>query len=506
MRLGTLYPPKLRLSFLPCRRGPAIFSLWLFVLSFHLAAHGENTAPPAPDKPWAPPQLSAYEQELARETPAYLTNAAPVAIEPEKAYDLPALIDIAERSHPETRVAWEQARAAARAVGLQESAYYPYLAATAGAAFEHELSVITSVFPGNGAEEDVALDVKWLLFDFGGRKAATLAAKEQLMMANVHFNATHQQIVFAVTKSFYDYNTARQKVAVEESALQAAQTVREATQARFDNGLATKPDVLQAEQETAQADYELEAARGDLSDARVALAESMGILPTTQLQVADVPDGALTNITDESLDDLIDRALAQRPDLVARLASLRAAQDAVHAARAAYYPKISMEASGGWSKLDANAYSEPYVGNSKPVYGVEVGIELPLFDGFLRSSKLHAAESELRAAEDELTDSRDAAVRQVWKAYTDLKTALHKENAADKLLAAAQSAFDAALEAYRQGVGTYIDVANAQRNVTAARSVVVDTHSAIFTTATALALSVGDLARPAGSAPPPSSP
>jgi hypothetical protein len=42
-----------------------------------------------------------------------------------------------------------------------------------------------------------------------------------------------------------------------------------------------------------------------------------------------------------------------------------------------------------------------------------------------------------------------------------------------------------------------VDVANAQRNVTAARSVVVDTRAAIYTSAAALALSVGDLARPA---------
>jgi outer membrane protein TolC len=186
-----------------------------------------------------------------------------VAIDPDKVYDLPELIDIAERSHPQTRVAWERARQAAKSVGLSESTYYPYLAASAGAAFQHELAVVYSVFPANAVEEDATLDVKWLLFDFGGRMATVTVAKEQLMAANVGFNATHQQIVFAVTKSFYDFNTARQKVAVAESALQAARTVGEAAQARFDHGLATRPDVLQAEQQTAGAVFDLEAARGD---------------------------------------------------------------------------------------------------------------------------------------------------------------------------------------------------------------------------------------------------
>ena len=71
--------------------------------------------------------------------------------------------------------------------------------------------------------------------------------------------------------------------------------------------------------------------------------------------------------------ELIDRALAQRPDLVAKLANLRARQAGVRLARAAYYPKVSLEANGGWSKLDINAYSSSYTDNSKPAYGVGVG-------------------------------------------------------------------------------------------------------------------------------------
>lgn len=465
-----------------------------FAFFFNQPVVADNPVPPSPDKPWAPPQLGDYEKQLARGTAQYESNS--IAVDPDKVYELPELIDIAERSHPQTRVAWENARQAARAVGLSESTYYPYLAASAGAGFQHELGALTTVFPANIEDEDAMLDVQWLLFDFGGRKATVAAAKEKLMMANVSFNATHQQIVFGVTKSFYDFNTARQKVEVAESSLQAAKTVDEAAHARFDNGLATKPDVLQAEQETAQAEFDLEAARGDLSDAQVALMRSLGILPTTKLRVADVAEKQFEENPEETLEDLIDRALSQRPDLVADLADLRACQAQVRLARSAYYPKISLEGSAGWERLDINAYNSPYAGNSKPAYGIGLAIDLPIFEGFARANNLKIAESRLREAESTLTDSRDAAVADVWKAYTDLQTALRKQESADKLVAAAQSAFDASLDAYQHGLGTYVDTQNAQRNVTAARSTVVDTRSAIFTGTAALALSVGDLARP----------
>lgn len=460
----------------------------------------DDAYPPSPNKPWSPPHLEAYEQKLAQGIPQYQTNSTPLAIDTNKVYDLPDLIDLAERSHPQTRVAWERARQAAKAVGLSESTYYPFLAASAGVAFQHQLSVLTSVFPASGAEEDATLDVKWLLFDFGGRRAQVAAAKEELMAANVSFNATHQQIVFAVTKGFYDFNTARDKVEVAESSLQAAKTVGEATQARSDSGLATRPEVLQAEQQTAQAVYDLDAAHGNLTDAQVALMKSLGILPTIQLKVAKIPEKHLDDGFGATLDELIDRALSQRPDLVARLANLRARQDQVRLARSAFYPKISLEGSAGWTKLDVNRYSSPYIGNSKPVYGIGLAIDLPLFEGFSRAEKLRIAQSQLREAESELTDSCDTAVSEVWKAYTDLETALRKQESADKLLAAAQSAFDASLESYQHGLGTYVETQNAQRNVIAARSTVVDTRSAILTSTAALALSVGDLAKPTPSA------
>ena len=238
------------------------------------------------------------------------------------------------------------------------------------------------------------------------------------------------------------------------------------------------------------------AARGNLSDALIALEQSLGIVPSTQLQVAKMDEKPFADNIDETLDELIDRGLAQRPDLMAELANVRARQADVRKARAAYYPKISLDAHGGWEKLDLNEYSSPFFENSKPIYGVGVAIELPIFDGFVRASNLRIAKSQLRSADNALANSRNAVIREVWQADTDLKTALRKQESATKLLIAAQSAFDATLEAYRNGLGTYVDTANAQRDLTAAQGVVVDTRSSIYTSAAALALSVGDLAKP----------
>src|SRR6058998_2487903 len=323
-------------------------------------AYARDEPPPSPVRPWAPPALPRYEGELRQYQPTEAERRYLPAIDPRKTYNLPELIDIAQRSNPETRVAWERARMAAAAVGLTESAYYPYIVAAAVGGYDRAfipfptLRVKQQTPPTNGNLPNVEivgggtlitesllaraeLNAKWLLLDFGERKATRAVAREQLMMASVGFNGTHQKIVFDVTDRFYQLGTARQKVLVTQSALDASKTVEQAAQTRFDNGLATKPELLQAQQQSAQSNFDVQASLGAESDARVALIESIGLLPTVQLKVADLPQrSGLGSQSEDSVDDLITKALAQRPDLVAKLANVRSKEQGILKIRAEY--------------------------------------------------------------------------------------------------------------------------------------------------------------------------
>jgi outer membrane protein TolC len=490
-----------------------LLSLQLF-LAFALA-NARNDPPPSSERTWSPPNLANYERDLAAYHSKTAEGGSHVSINPRKVYNLAELIDIAQRNNPETRVAWERARQAAAAVGLSESAYYPFLVASAAAGYDRafipfptlavdpthpSLSSVRITGGGSLVTESRVyrgeLNAKWLLLDFGERSAVVAASREQLMMANVGFNATHQKFVFQVTERFYQLGTARQKVLVSQSALEAAQTVEQAVQARVDNGLATKPELLQAQQQTAQSAFDVEATTGVESDARVALVESIGLLPTVLLRVADLEQRSTSGESDGSVDELIERALWQRPDLVAKLANVHAKQDEIKKVRAEYYPKVAIDAHVSETELDVSIAHSDYFGDNRPTYGVFLTASVPIFDGFGRRHKMEMADAELHGAESELAGARDSAVREVWKAYTDFKTALRKQDSAAKLVTASQNAFDAVLESYKNGLSTYPEIVSAQRNLASARSVSHDTQSAIFTAATALALSTGDLARP----------
>src|ERR1043166_425543 len=166
------------------------------------AAFGGDRAAPSPDKPWYPPQLHEYETDLARRD--FSEKRSDTEIDPAKTYDLSELIDIAERTNPETRIAWEHARQAAAAVGLSQSAYFPYLIASAGAGYERAFVPFPTLKQGPGPAEvsitgggtlvteaagaRAVVGMKWLLFDFGARQAVSTMAREGLMAANVGFN------------------------------------------------------------------------------------------------------------------------------------------------------------------------------------------------------------------------------------------------------------------------------------------------------------------------------
>jgi len=484
-------------------------------------AFARDDPPPSPVRPWAPPALPRYEGELRQYQPTEAEQRYLPAINPLKTYNLAELIDIAQRSNPETRVAWERARMAAAAVGLTESAYYPYVVAAAAGGYDRAfipfptLRTTSQPPPTNGNLPNVEivgggnlvteallargeLTAKWLLLDFGGRSATRAAAREKLMMANVGFNGTHQKIVFDVTDRFYQLGTARQKVMVTQSAFDAAKTVEQAAQARFDTGLATKPELLQAQQQSAQSNFDLQASLGAESDARVALIESIGLMPTVSLKVADLPEkNHLDAQAADSVGELITKALSQRPDLVAKLANVRGKEQEILRIRAEYYPKVTLDAHGSETELDVSVANSDFFGGARPTFGAFLTMNVPIFDGFARRHKLDLAEADLHQAENELAGARDSAAREVWKTYTDYRTALKKQDAAEKLLTASKSAFDAVLESYKQGLSTYPEVVSTERNLTAALATNHDTRAAIYTTQAALALSVGDLARPA---------
>ena len=282
-----------------------------------------------------------------------------------------------------------------------------------------------------------------------------------------------------------------------QAALEAATTVQQAAEARLQRGLATLPEVELARQQAVQASFYLQEVLTTERDAQVALAQSIGISPTTPIQLTDLTDVPLPTTLEESVEQVISRALEQRPDLSAKVATLRAREANVRRVQKEYAPKLSMEADVGGlfatQQIDTDGSKTQHADEIAPHYGARLLLTWPLFEGGARWRKQELAMSERRAAEAELEDSRDKAISQVWNAYTDVKLALRRLDVAAALVTASERSYESTLASYKLGLSTLLDLLAARRERSRAQFTALDTKTRLLTASAALAFATGDL-------------
>jgi outer membrane protein TolC len=466
------------------------------------STQGENGMPerlsrqvaPNPSTLWRPPALQEYTNVLKA--------GERVPVDPQKRYDLVELIDLAQRTNPETRVAWEGARQAAIGIGLVQSEYFPVLTLAALGGYKSvAVPAPKDVAPDGFFRVDLMqavpmLNLRWLLLDFGRRGSALDAAKERLLSANLAFNRKHQEVIFRVQRAFLALTSLQRKVLVAQSALDAARAVREAAEDQLQTGLATLPEVSLARQQEAQAAFDLEDALAKERDAQVTLAESVGITPTTAIQVTDFsalpPPAAL----EDSVDKAIEQALEKRPDLIAKVAVVRAKEADLRRARAAYFPTLSLvgdvSSIMGQARITGGNRDTGWFGATQPSYGIGLSLEWNIFEGGATRRRVELAEAERRAAESDVTAARDRAISEVWKAYTDVRLAVRRLDVAAALVTASEQSYESTLESYRHGLGTLTDLLAARRELSRARFVEVDTKLQLLNASAALAFTTGE--------------
>ncbi|HXJ85727.1 MAG TPA: TolC family protein [Candidatus Binatia bacterium] len=458
-----------------------------------LAARGvlPQAAPISPDHPWH----GQGEQRI--EADAKTFGISRFRLDAEKTYSLAELIDLAESHNPETRVAWERARAQAAAFGIARSELYPALAAAALSGVSRDQAFLVNRFYRQTiADFQVALNLNYTIFDFGARSGRIAAASAEVLAANFSFNNVHRKVIFQVEQAYYQLlNTQGQEDAARAN-LSNAQAVQQSVEERLNNGLATLPDVLEARSATAQAEYELQSVLGAEQIAAGNLATVLGTSPTTAIHIQPLNELPLPQSFDESVDVAIDRALEQRPDLLQRVADVRSANAKVKEARAAYYPSLSFTASPTAQSFYGMQQQFPWGHTAGLTGGMAFSLNWAIFDGGSRKNKLVQAEANVRLSEAQVNTSRDQIADEVWAAYSNFNTALRQRQAATALLEAATRSYDAALESYNYGLRNFLDVTAAQRTLAQARSTDVLARTQVLSALADLAFRSGDGIQP----------
>jgi len=393
-----------------------------------------------------------------------------------------------------TRQAWETAKARADSLGIARSALYPTMSAIALAATTRDAALIGEYFHRQtiGIFEPV-LHVDYLVFDLGGRSGTIDAAKANLLAADLAFNDTHRKLIFETASAYYRMLNAEGQRKAAEVSLENAKTVQEDAQERLTNGLATKPDVLEATAARAQSDYDLQAALGAVEIAHGDLATAIGLAPQTPFKVQGIDELKLPAEIAESVDQEMERALKQRPDLLQQMARLRAADAAIKQAKSTYFPSLRFTGDGGMARAYGQQDLLPGHYAQGEVWNAELQLKWTLFDGARREYSIAQARAEKKSTQAEIDLLRDQISQEVWAAYSNMKTAQRQQQAAAALLAASEQSYEAAHESYQYGVRNLVDVVLTQKALAQAQSEDVFARTQLLLQATNLAFRTGDL-------------
>ncbi|MDR5682424.1 MAG: TolC family protein [Armatimonadota bacterium] len=372
---------------------------------------------------------------------------APATAQEAATYTLAQAVAAAVERNPQVRAAEQSVRAAeARAQALR-AALLPSvsLSATGG------VSGGTGVVNTSG---QVGAGVSYLVYDGGLREAQIRQAEAQAQAARENLAAVRSDVALAAVQAFIGVVAAERFITVREQAVAQARGQVDAAQAGFRAGTLPQSDVLRALSQLASAEVELIEARALADTRRVALRAVLALGAAAPIAVVPPePPPALEVSQQEAL-----QRAGGRPEVRRSEADVRAAEASLAAA---------MIAGGITVTLDGR-YVLVATGGSSGTWSVGAAISLPVYDGGRKQAQVEEARAALEAARARLEQIRLQVQQEAVQAHLALLSAVAREQASQRALAAAREAHRVAEGRYRAGVGTILEVATARTELTAA--------------------------------------
>jgi outer membrane protein TolC len=422
--------------------------VWGAVLVLCLAA----ASPAAAQQPPAPGPEPAVPPPVAR------ALAQPLTVE--------QAVAIALDTQPQIQARLADYVAASHRVDQAFSPLLPQIFGSVTTARSESSALSTSVLDGQTTavtrsrsfeETTVArVSLSQVLFDFGKTFASTEAARRVAEVAQEDVELQRQLIALAVKEAFININFAQRLIRVQEQAVERADLNLRSARGFFDVGTRPKSDVARAEVDVANARVDLIRARNAERLSRVALNTAMGIPVDTPTQVQDVLVYAPTGLERVQL---IGEALRQRPE--SRQVRLQVEEAEARARRAVrdFFPDITANAFYGGTRSDLDE-----------IWEVGLALSWTIFDGGNRIARFREAKALVDGARARVRASDLDIAREVEQAQISVQEAEERIQAAQVAVASAQENFRLAQGRFDAGVGTILELTDAQLFLTQAQN------------------------------------
>ena len=407
--------------------------------------------------------LFSTERAPAQAAPPPATERAPIA---GRTLTLDECIAIALEAQPRIQATLSDYAAARYRVTQALSPLLPQLSGLVSATRSQSILTATSQTTGQTIQipssrqlSDTFLaqvQLSQLLFDFGKNLAATEAARKLAEVAVEDVELQRQLISLAVKEAYTNILFAGRLIRVQEQAVQRAELNLRSAKGFFEVGTRPKSDVARAEVDVANARVDLIRARNALRTARVALNTAMAI-------EVDTPTAIQDNLVFEAVNldrgQLRGEALRSRPEYRQSKLRVNAAEATERQTFRSFFPDISGNGTYGGSQPQLNE-------------GWTLGLNLSwsLFDGGNRVAKYQEAKANLEGARQRVKSTELDIIQNVEQAEIAVEEAQERIQAAQALVASAQENFRLAQGRFDAGVGTILELTDAQLALTQAQN------------------------------------
>jgi outer membrane protein len=308
------------------------------------------------------------------------------------------------------------------------------------------------------------IGVSQLITDFGRTANLVGSAESRSLAEQERSNATRADVLLRVDASYFSVLRAQAVLTVAQQTVSARQLVADQIAALAQNGMKSNLDVSFANVNLADAKILLSSAENDLKASRATLANAIGYPNQQDFVLSDEP---MPEAPPADFKGFLTQAIRDRPELASLRFEQEAAAKYAKAERDLWMPSISTIASVGLVPVGVAALQNQYG-------AVGVNVNIPLFNGGL--FKARHAEAELRAkgAQENVSDLQNRVVRDVQVAYLNAVTGYERLSLTQKLLEQAKLAQDLAQSRYDLGLGSIVELSQAQLNLTSAQIAVTN--------------------------------
>ena len=303
----------------------------------------------------------------------------------------------------------------------------------------------------------------------GGQLEGAIKAADLAMNANeLGLELSKQQVKAATMSAYYQALQAKNQIKVAQDSVNTLTEHLKNVNAQYTVGTVAKSDVLGTQVQMANAEQNLINANNSYDVAIASLNNVMGLPTDTELNLTDSLD---YNVYEIPLEECTAYARSNRPDVLMADYQVAIAEAGVQQAKAGYMPKVSAQASKSWagdSPFGSEETDQRYQSSNNWTAGVVVSWDI--WDNNVTQSKVNQSKAAVAKAEAAAENTRQSGDLEVRTAYLNLKAAEKSINTTQVAVDKAQEDYKIAQVRYAAGVGTNLDVMDAEEKLAQAQT------------------------------------